>query len=63
MSNARFYNKGLHNADPKTLAAIIEFFENGGEVTVCEPGKRSSKAIKLDEEINTPKSKNQEKVK
>lgn len=41
MSNTRFVNKGLLRADPKVLAAVIDYFENGGTITVCKSGRRS----------------------
>ncbi len=42
MSNARFVNKGLHRgSDYATLKAMIDYFENGGTITVCKTGKRS----------------------
>lgn len=45
MSNHRFVNKGLLHADPKILAAVIDYFEHGGTVTVCKSGRRSHKNI------------------
>lgn len=41
MSNARFANKGLLKSDLATLNALIDYFENGGTITVCKPGARS----------------------
>jgi hypothetical protein len=41
MSNARFVNKGLLKSDLATLNALINYFENGGTITVCKAGKRS----------------------
>lgn len=39
--NARFVNKGLLKSDLATLNALINYFEDGGTITVCKPGKRS----------------------
>lgn len=41
MSNARFVNKGLLKSDLNTLNALINYFENGGTITVCKPGRRN----------------------
>lgn len=41
MSNARFVNKGLLKSDLNTLNALINYFENGGTITVCKAGRRS----------------------
>lgn len=42
MSNARFVNKGLvRGTDYATLNALVNYFENGGTITVCKPGRRS----------------------
>lgn len=43
MSNARFVNKGLYRGieDYATINAYINYFENGGKITVCKPGRRS----------------------
>lgn len=38
--NARFVNKA-HKSDYATLTALIKYFENGGSITVCKPGKRN----------------------
>lgn len=39
--NARFVNKGLLKSDLATLNALINYFEDGGTITVCPTGKRS----------------------
>lgn len=39
--NARFVNKGRLKSDLNTLNALIKYFENGGTITVCKPGRRS----------------------
>ena len=42
MSNARFVNKALHRgSDYATLNALVNYFENGGTITVCKQGRRS----------------------
>lgn len=41
MSNARFVNKGLLKSDLNTLNALIDYFENGGTITICKTGRRS----------------------
>ena len=42
MSNARFVNKGLNKPlDYASLNALINYFEDGGTITVCKPGRRS----------------------
>ena len=39
--NARFVNKA-HKSDYATLKALIDYFENGGSITVCKPGRRNT---------------------
>lgn len=39
--NARFANKGLLKSDLATLNALMNYFEKGGAITVCKPGKRN----------------------
>lgn len=39
--NHRFVNKGLLKSDLNTLNALINYFENGGTITVCKTGRRS----------------------
>lgn len=39
--NSRFVNKALIKSDLNTLNALIKYFEFGGTITICKPGKRS----------------------
>jgi hypothetical protein len=39
--NARFVNKGKLKADLATPNALVNYFEDGGTITVCKPGRRS----------------------
>ena len=42
MSNARFVNKSLNKPmDYASLNALINYFDNGGVITVCKTGRRS----------------------
>ena len=40
MSNTRFAPRKL-NLNYNTLEALSTYFENGGTITVCKPGRRS----------------------
>jgi hypothetical protein len=41
MSNTRFTPKNPDGKDPALRLAVINYFENGGRITVCKPGRRS----------------------
>ena len=38
--NARFAKKNL-NLNVNTIDALLTYYENGGTITVCKPGKRT----------------------
>lgn len=41
MSNTRFTPKNPDGKDVSLRLAVINYFEHGGKITVCKPGRRS----------------------
>jgi hypothetical protein len=41
MSNTRFTPKNPDGKDISLRLAVINYFEHGGKITVCKPGRRS----------------------
>lgn len=41
MSNTRFTPKNPDGNDVVMRLAVINYFENGGKITICKPGRRS----------------------